>query len=88
MSESCKNLDATRFLYIGDKINLDGAECVCTQDRKINNKFNAIDLSNLYFPSLCGEPGGKFVVVVDVVVVAVVVVVVSNFVLCVLPFCL
>ena len=72
----------THFRYIGDKFSLDGAECVCTQDLKINNKVGMFDV-----PSLCGEAGGKFVVVV-VAVDVVVVVVVSNFVLCVLPFCL
>ena len=69
----------TPFRYIGDKFNLDGAECVCTQDRKINNRVNANPLSKFYTPSLCGEPGGKFVVVVAFV---------SDFVICVLPFCL
>ena len=78
----------THFRYIGDKFSLDGAECVCTQDRKINNRVNANPLSKFYTPSLCGEPGGKFVVVVIDVVVVAVFVAVSNFVLCVLPFCL
>ena len=66
----------THFRYLGDKFNLDGAECICTQDRMVNNRLGIFNV-----PSLCGESGGKFVVVVVVVVV-------SNFVLCVLPICL
>ena len=58
VSDPCIQTDVTPFRYLGDKFSLDGAECVCTQDRNINNRVNSNPASKFNTPSLCGESGG------------------------------
>ncbi|XP_076450197.1 uncharacterized protein LOC143286504 [Babylonia areolata] len=45
--------------FVGDKFNLDDAECVCTQDYEVNNQQIPGDGSLVNTPSLCGERGVK-----------------------------
>ena len=59
VSEPCIQNDVTPVRHIGEKFNLDGAECVCTQDRNINNRVNSNPASKFNTPSLCGQPGGR-----------------------------